>query len=143
MNCRFAKFSDKSQQFLGSIKLLLPNSSLISLWSPCGLYANLPYGYEYAPAPANYIDPNYDGINYNPDASANLNDLTIENTFDNNTGGFANMVNPPYSSVVTSIQSTRRPPTTTFNPTTVLTSDQAIPTSTNLPATGNSSISKR
>ena len=95
-----------------------PHSSLLSLWSPCGLYANLPYGYpnptSFNPTSStNFINPTYNGINYNnlphDDASANLNDLTFDNMPDNYTGiSDSSLVNLPYSSVVTSSQ-TRRP----------------------------------
>ena len=92
-------------------KVIDPHSSLMSLWSPCGLYANLPYGYP--TASTNFISPTYNGINYNnlphDDASANLNDLTFDNMPDNYTGiSDSSLVNLPYSSVVTSSQ-TRRP----------------------------------
>ena len=61
----------------------------MSLWSPCGLYANLPYGYA---ASTNYVNPTYNGIStdYNnlpyEDATANLNDLSFDNTSKNYTG---------------------------------------------------------
>ena len=92
-------------------KVIDPHSSLMSLWSPCGLYANLPYGYP--TASTNFINPTYNGINYNnlphDDASANLNDLTFDNMPDNFTGiSDSSLVNLPYSSVVTSSQ-TRQP----------------------------------
>ena len=124
-----------------------PNSSLMSLWSPCGLYANLPYGYA---ASTNYINPTYNGVNYNnlpyDDASVNLNDLTFENTSNNYTGisdTSSSLANLPYS-IVTSSQ-TNLP---TFNPTTESPDDQFISTiNTNLPInkiiTGNNSLSKR
>ena len=104
-----------------------PRSSLISLWSPCGLYANLPYGYP--TASTNFINPTYNGINYNnlphDDASANLNDLTFDNMPDNYTGiPDSSLVNLPYSSVVTSSQ-TRRP---IFKLTTESTDDHTIST---------------
>ena len=123
----------------------------MSLWSPCGLYANLPYGYEYTSASTNFINPTYDGIKNSNDASANLNDFTFSNTFDNNTGGISDipsvgLVTPTYSSVVTSSHSTRPP--TRFNLTTESTDEQAISTTdTNLPIKNvipaNSSLSKR
>ena len=121
----------------------------MSLWSPCGLYANLPYGYEYASASTNFINPTYDGIKNSNDASANLNDFTFSNNFDNNTGGISDipsvgLVTPTYSSVVTSSH-TMRPPTR-FNLTTESTDDQAISTiDINLPneIPANSSLSKR
>ena len=127
-------------------KVIDPHSSLMSLWSPCGLYANLPYGYP--TASTNFISPTYNGINYNnlpyDDASANLNDLTFDNMPDNYTGiSDSSLVNLPYSSVVTS--------SPTFNLTTESTDDHTISTidtiDTNLSiknvTTANSSLSKR
>ena len=115
----------------------------MSLWSPCGLYANLPYGYPNPTASTNFINPTYNGISvnnlpYDDGGSANLNDLA---TSDNYTGISDSPVNQPYSSVVTSSQS-REP---TFKLTTESTDDQTIDTNLSIKnvITANSSLSKR
>ena len=74
-------------------------SNVMSLWSPCGLYANLPYGYAstsyinptsidptYKGASTNFINPTSAGVPVDidslsdNDAMANLNDLTIQSS---------------------------------------------------------------
>ena len=74
-------------------------SNVMSLWSPCGLYANLPYGYAstsyinptsidptYKGASTNFINPTSAGVSVDfdslsdNDAMANLNDLTIQSS---------------------------------------------------------------
>ena len=123
----------------------------MSLWSPCGLYANLPYGYA---ASTNFINPTYNGVsaNYNnlpyDDASVNLNDqLTFDNTSNNYTGisdTSSSLANLPYSTVTPS----QSRPSTTFNLTTESPNDHFISTiNTNQPIksliTANNSLSKR
>ena len=122
----------------------------MSLWSPCGLYANLPYGYA---ASTNFINPTDNGvsINYNnlpyDDASVNLNDqLTFDNTSNNYTGisdTSSSLANLPYSTVTPS-----RINPSTFNLTTESPNDHFISTiNTNEPINSliiaNNSLLKR
>ena len=79
-------------------------SNVMSLWSPCGLYANLPYGYAstsyinptsidptYKGASTNFINPTSAGVSVDfdslsdNDAMGNLNDLTIQSSLANQT----------------------------------------------------------
>ena len=113
----------------------------MSLWSPCGLYANLPYGYA---ASTNYVNPTYN-YDYNnlpyKDATANLNDLSFDNTSKNYTGipeTPSRLADLPYSL-------TNQP---TFNLTTESPDNRSIPAIGNNPSIknvikANNSLSKR